>query len=161
MYREINREAGYDQEGAATILLPAVTWFGDQLMAGRAVAEIRAELAARSATGRFTSPRRAGAAFMMSTHIVSAMTTPDGKRMMGTAPPHYMIYAPYVTNADLIPVTVSSFANLRLGPASIPLLPKRDLGSDNACQERGPLAHLFDGAMSRMRCEKASSSARV
>jgi hypothetical protein len=90
----------YDTEGTATIL-PAVVWFGNELMRGRAVKDIRSDLAAAFAKGTFRSPRRAGIAFMLSPHIVNAMTMPDGKRMKGTAPPHYMIYAPNVKNADL------------------------------------------------------------
>lgn len=90
----------YDREGAESIL-PAVVWFGDQLMLGRSVEEISAERDAAFAAGRFHAPRRAGIAFMLSPHIVNAMTMPDGSRMTGTAPPHYMIYAPNVTNEDL------------------------------------------------------------
>ncbi len=90
----------YDTEGTATIL-PAVVWFGDELMRGRTVKDIKTELAAAFSKGIFRSPRRAGIAFMLSPHIVNAMTMPDGERMKGTAPPHYMIYAPNVTNADL------------------------------------------------------------
>ncbi len=90
----------YDVEGTATIL-PAVVWFGNGLLRGRAVKDLRADLAKAFTKGEFRSPRRAGIAFMLSPHIVNAFTMPDGKRMKGTAPPHYMIYAPNMTQSDL------------------------------------------------------------
>jgi hypothetical protein len=90
----------YDEEGTESIL-PAVVWFGDQLMAGRQVAAIRADLTAAFETGRFHAPRRPGLAFMLSPHIVNVMTMPDGRRVRNSFPPHYMIYAPNLTNEDL------------------------------------------------------------
>lgn len=90
----------YDEEGTATIL-PVVAYFGDQMMQGVPVPEIRNRVAAGYASGKFRSPARLGLAFMMSPHIVNVMTMPDGKSMKGTAPPHYMIYAPNATNAQL------------------------------------------------------------
>ena len=96
-------------EGTATIL-PAVRYFGDRLMAGVSVQEIRREVEARLADGRFRAPTRAGIAFMLSTHIVNVIDAAKGEA--GTAPPHYMIYAPNVTNADLhlpmAPITPST-----------------------------------------------------
>ena len=87
----------YDEEGTATIL-PVSAFFGDQLMACVPVPEIQRQIAMRYADGTFQSPRRAGIAFMMSPRIVNAHTMSDGTKMNGTAPPHYMIYAPNVTN---------------------------------------------------------------
>lgn len=103
----VNRDAAeaikptcYDEEGTATIL-PAVVYFGNAMMRCTPVADIRAAIAARYANGGFRPPQRAGIAFMMSPRIVNVMTMPDGEVMKGTAPPHYMIYAPNVTNAML------------------------------------------------------------
>lgn len=88
----------YDPEGTATIL-PAVVFFGNQLVSGMPVAEIRAQVAERFKDGRFRAPGRAGIAFMLSPRIVNVIDAAKG--VTGTAPPHYMIYAPNVTNADL------------------------------------------------------------
>jgi hypothetical protein len=90
----------YDEEGTATIL-PVTVFFGNRLMACDSVADIRQQIAERYRDGRFISPRRAGIAFMMSPRIVNAHTMPDGTKMNGTAPPHYMVYAPNVTNEML------------------------------------------------------------
>jgi hypothetical protein len=90
----------YDREGTETIL-PAVVWFGNQLMLGRNVRDVRQELSAAFASGRFISPRRAGIAFMLSPNVVNVWVDADGARQYGTAPPHYMIYAPNMTNDDL------------------------------------------------------------
>lgn len=38
---------------------------------------------------------------MLSPRIVNVITQADGTRILGTAPPHYMVYAPNVTNEDL------------------------------------------------------------
>jgi hypothetical protein len=90
----------YDEEGTASIL-PVSMFFGNQMMACLPVPEIRDRIKQRYADGTFRSPRRAGIAFMMSPRIVNAHTMPDGTKMNGTAPPHYMIYAPNVTNEML------------------------------------------------------------
>lgn len=88
----------YDPEGTATIL-PVVVRFSELLMQGVPVPEIRRQISAGFRSGKFISPRRAGIAFMLSTHVVNVLD-PVARRF-GTAPPHYMIYAPNVTNADL------------------------------------------------------------
>jgi len=90
----------YDPEGTAT-LLPVNAFFGDLLVQGVPVTEIRTRVAEGFRTGRFKPPSRVGIAFMMSPRIVNVMTMPDGTMMKGTAPPHYMIYAPNVTNDQL------------------------------------------------------------
>lgn len=88
----------FDPEGTATIL-PVNAYFGNQLLRGRSVADIQRDIAARFASGEFKSPSRAGIAFMLSPNIVNVVDPAKGT--LGTAPPHYMIYAPNVTNADL------------------------------------------------------------
>jgi hypothetical protein len=88
----------YDPEGTATIL-PVVVHFGELLMQGVPVAEIRRRIGEGFRNGRFISPRRAGIAFMLSTHVVNVLD--PATHRFGTASPHYMIYAPNVTNADL------------------------------------------------------------
>jgi hypothetical protein len=90
----------FDEEGTATIL-PVNVFFGNLLMQRVPVPEIRRRVAEGYRTSRFRSPARIGIAFMMSPHIVNVMTMPDGKVMKDTASPHYMLYAPNVTNGQL------------------------------------------------------------
>jgi hypothetical protein len=100
----------YDEEGTATIL-PVSVFFGNQLMACKGVADIHRTIAERYHDGRFISPRRAGIAFMMSPRIVNAHTMADGTKMNGTAPPHYMIYAPNVTN-DMLKLPAEAYRQM-------------------------------------------------
>ncbi|MCC6243392.1 MAG: hypothetical protein IT353_11160 [Gemmatimonadaceae bacterium] len=88
----------FDEEGTASIL-PVNAYFSDRMMQGVAVSTILREIDDRFARGVFRSPRRAGIAFMLSPRIVNVLD--PVKRTLGTAPPHYMIYAPNVTNEHL------------------------------------------------------------
>lgn len=87
----------YDAEGAATIL-PKVLREGELLMKGTPVSEIRAEIEAGFASGKYLSPRRPGVAYMLSTGIRNY--DPRTCRV-GTFPPHVMFYAPNLTNQDI------------------------------------------------------------
>jgi hypothetical protein len=87
----------YDAEGTATIL-PKVLYYGHLLMKEMPVPEILREIADGFKSGKFISPRRAGVAYMLSGDVqvynASAGT-------LGSFPPHVMVYAPNVTNADI------------------------------------------------------------
>ncbi len=87
----------FDAEGSATIV-PKILRFGERMMAGRALDEIRAEIEVDFAEGRLISPRRPGVAYML-----SAYNRPynGGTGKMGRFPPHVMFYAPGLTNADI------------------------------------------------------------
>ena len=87
----------YDAEGTATIL-PKVLYFGELLMQGKPLAEIKAEIQKGFESGKFISPRRAGVAYMLSGDI-RAFNSQTGK--VGSFPPHVMFYAPNLTNADI------------------------------------------------------------
>jgi hypothetical protein len=87
----------YDPEGTAT-LLPVTACFGDLLVQGVSVTEIRTLVAEGFRTGRFTPPSRVGIAFMMLPGIVNVITMPSGALSQGTTSPHDMIDAPNVTN---------------------------------------------------------------
>ncbi len=94
----------FDVEGTATVL-PAIVRFGNLLMEGMPVPQIRKDIENGFKDGRFVSPRRAGIAFMMSPRIVNVLDAAAGT--VGTAPPHYMIYAPNVSQSDLrLPMSV-------------------------------------------------------
>ena len=64
---------------------------------GLSPAAIRARIAAGFASGRFGPPTRAG----LSTMISPILNLPDGEGGVWTYPPHFMFYAPGLTNAAL------------------------------------------------------------
>ncbi len=87
----------YDAEGTRTIL-PKVLFVGELLLRGVPIEEVERRVAARFANGEFTSPARAGVAYMLSPHIRN-FNPQTG--VADSFPPHVMFYAPNVTNADI------------------------------------------------------------
>ena len=87
----------YDAEGTATIL-PKVVKFGELLMKGTPLADIRAEIKKDFETGKFIAPRRPGVAYMLSGDIKN-FNPQTGK--IDSFPPHVMFYAPNLTNDDI------------------------------------------------------------
>lgn len=85
----------WDAEGSATIL-PKVLRIGELLMQGKSMDEIDREVTEGFRTGRFRAPSRPGVAYMLSGDIRNVS---GGK--VGSFPPHLMIYAPNLTNADI------------------------------------------------------------
>jgi hypothetical protein len=85
----------WDQEGAETILPVAIE--KERLRrAGKSSEDVRAAIDAGFRSGRFRAPRRAGVSWMLSNHnYVDA-----GGRVINYHP-HVMIYAPYLTNAEI------------------------------------------------------------
>ena len=87
----------YDEEGTATIL-PVVLRSGELLMRRVPLAEIRNEIKAGFASGKYTSPRHPGVAYMLSGEV--RVYNPQTKQA-STFPPHVMFYAPNLTNRDI------------------------------------------------------------
>lgn len=87
----------FDMEGADTIV-PKILYVGKQLVAGIAVADIKADLTQKFASGYFTSPKRPGVAYMLSRYNRPYIQESDS---LGFFPPHVMFYAPNLTNADI------------------------------------------------------------
>lgn len=88
----------WDPEGSRTIL-PVMLQVGELLAQGKPASEIKREIDRGFAEGRFHSPAKAGIAYMLAGDIKF-----DPKsRKLSTAefPPHYMIYAPGVSNDDI------------------------------------------------------------
>jgi hypothetical protein len=85
----------WDREGSETILpvkLDEASW----RQAGVSETEIEARVAAGFQSGRYRAPRRSGVAYMMS----SANWVFNGEKVIHYHP-HVMMYAPYLTNADI------------------------------------------------------------
>lgn len=88
----------WDPEGSATIV-PVMLRVGQLLSEGRTADEIKQDIDAGFSDGRFSSPRKTGIAYMLRGDV---QYDPTIKGISKTLfPPHYMIYAPGVTNADI------------------------------------------------------------
>jgi len=88
----------WDAEGSATIV-PVMLRVGQLLAQGRTADEIKHDIEAGFSAGRFSSPRKTGIAYMLRGDV---QYDPKTKEISKTLfPPHYMIYAPGVTNADI------------------------------------------------------------
>ena len=88
----------WDAEGGATIV-PVMLRVGQLLAEGRTADEIKRDIEAGFSAGSFSSPRKTGIAYMLRGDV---QYDPKTKEISKTLfPPHYMIYAPGVTNADI------------------------------------------------------------
>ena len=88
----------WDAEGSATIV-PVMLRVGELMAQGKSAAEIKSDIDAGFNQGRFSSPRKAGIAYMLRGDLQYDPKTKEIAK--ASFPPHYMIYAPGVTNADI------------------------------------------------------------
>lgn len=88
----------WDLEGSRTIV-PVMLRVGDLLATNASPDAIQRDIETGFAAGRFSSPQKTGIAYMLRGDVQFDPTTGT----IGTVlfPPHYMIYAPGVTNADI------------------------------------------------------------
>jgi hypothetical protein len=88
----------WDAEGSATIV-PVMLRVGELLAQGKTAAEIKTDIDTGFSEGHFLSPRKTGIAYMLRGDV---QYNPKARTVIKTIfPPHYMIYAPGVTNADI------------------------------------------------------------
>jgi len=88
----------WDAEGSATIV-PVMLRVGEMLAQGKTANEIKQDIDRGFSAGRFVSPRKAGIAYMLRGDV---QYDPKSMAISKTLfPPHYMIYAPGVTNTDI------------------------------------------------------------
>ena len=88
----------WDAEGSATIV-PVMLRVGELMAKGNSAEEIARDIGTGFSEGRFSSPRKAGIAYMLKGDL---QYDPKTKQIVKASfPPHYMIYAPGVTNADI------------------------------------------------------------
>jgi hypothetical protein len=88
----------WDGEGSATIV-PVMLRVGELLAQRKTAGEIKNDIDAGFIEGRFVSPRKTGIAYMLRGDV---QYDPKTMAISKTSfPPHYMIYAPGVTNADV------------------------------------------------------------
>ncbi len=88
----------WDAEGSATIV-PVMLRVGEMLAQEKTADEIKPDIDRGFSEGRFVSPRKAGIAYMLRGDVQYDPKTMSISKTL--FPPHYMIYAPGVTNADI------------------------------------------------------------
>lgn len=93
------RPTCWDPEGGRTIV-PVMLRVGELLAQSRTAAEIKRDIDAGFSDGRFREPRKTGIAYMLNGDV-KQFDAKTGKVISRDYPPHYMIYAPNVTNADI------------------------------------------------------------
>ncbi|HXM34572.1 MAG TPA: hypothetical protein VN920_05260 [Pyrinomonadaceae bacterium] len=93
------RPTCWDLEGSNTIV-PVMLRVGELLAQGKTAVEIKRDIDSGFSDGRFHEPRKTGIAYMLAGDV-KQFDTKGGKVVSLDYPPHYMIYAPGVTNADI------------------------------------------------------------
>jgi hypothetical protein len=88
----------WDAEGSRTIV-PIMLRVGELIARSASAGEIEREIEAGFAAGKFSSPQKTGIAYMLAGDI---QFDPQTQRITNVLfPPHYMIYSPGITNADI------------------------------------------------------------
>jgi len=88
----------WDPEGSRTIL-PVMLRVGELMAQGKQTAEIKSDIEDGFTQGRFQSPAKAGIAYMLAGDVKFDSKT--GQLSTTAFPPHFMIYAPNVSNNDI------------------------------------------------------------
>jgi hypothetical protein len=88
----------WDPEGSRTIL-PVMLRVGELIAQQKSATEIKRDIDEGFAQGRFHSPVKASIAYMLAGDV--KFDPKSGQLASTVFPPHYMIYAPAVTNADI------------------------------------------------------------
>ena len=88
----------WDPEGSRTIL-PVMLRVGELLAQDKSPADIKRDIDDGFARGRFQSPAKAGIAYMLAGDV--KFDRKSGQLSTTEFPPHYMFYAPGVTNTDI------------------------------------------------------------
>lgn len=101
------RPTCWDTEGSATIV-PVMLRVGELLAQGRSAEDIEKDIDAGFQSKRFISPKKSGVAYMLKGDVIFDRKTQTVSETV--FPPHYMLYAPGVSNAD-IGMTEDAFKN--------------------------------------------------
>jgi hypothetical protein len=92
------RPTCWDAEGSRTIV-PVMLRVGELLARSRSAEDIKRDIDAGFGSGKFASPKKAGIAYMLRGDVLFDPTTQQIAKTI--FPPHYMIYAPGISNADI------------------------------------------------------------
>jgi hypothetical protein len=91
----------YDAEGARSIF-PVYEDVAAMRASGKFTAiQIRDSVMNRIIKGVYKAPTRAGISYMLSPVMRVYPAMPDNKNIITVSGPHYMFYAPYITNKDV------------------------------------------------------------
>ncbi len=88
----------WDPEGSRTIL-PVMLRVGELIAQSKSAAEIKRDIDEGFSQGRFHSPSKTGIAYMLAGDV--KFDSKSGQFGAQAFPPHYMIYAPGVSNDDI------------------------------------------------------------
>lgn len=99
--KDIAAAISYDAEGARTFF-PVYQALEAMRASGKYTAlQVKNIITDRIKKGIYKAPARTGVSFMLGPVMRSYTGTADQKDVMTMNMPHYMFYAPYVTNADI------------------------------------------------------------
>ena len=99
--KDLATPISYDAEGARAIF-PVYQDVAAMRATGKLTAlQIKDSIIDRINRGIYKAPSRSGISYMLAPIMRVYPTTPDNKDIVTMSMPHYMFYAPYVTNSDV------------------------------------------------------------
>jgi hypothetical protein len=98
---DIYTAISYDAEGASTIF-PVYLYAAAMRAEGKLTAlQVRNNIVDRIKKGIYKAPARPGISYMLGPMMRTYPGTPASNKVLTMHMPHYMFYAPYMTNADI------------------------------------------------------------
>jgi hypothetical protein len=132
----------YDAEGAKTIF-PVYADVEAMRASGKFTApQLKDTISARFARGFYKAPSRPGLSYMLAPIMRVYVGEPGNKHLETFVMPHYMFYAPYITEADIggnSPTNGPSILGDGKGPHGYIMLPAGDMEKDQMSKENAPL----------------------
>jgi hypothetical protein len=111
---DIYTAISYDAEGARTIF-PVYLYTAAMRAGGKLTAlQVRNNIIDKIKKGIYTAPARPGISYMLGPMMRTYPGTPASNKVLTMKMPHYMFYAPYMTNTDI--------GNIPNGEADGPML---------------------------------------
>jgi hypothetical protein len=99
--KDLATPISYDAEGARTIF-PIYIDVSVMRSTGKfTAAQIKDTIIKRIKKGIYKAPSRSGISYMLAPEMRVYPGEPDNKEIVTVSMPHYMFYAPYITNADV------------------------------------------------------------
>lgn len=99
--KDLATPISYDAEGARTIFPVYLDMAAMRASGKYTAAQIKDTVVARMHKGIYKAPSRPGISYMLAPIMRVYPANPDNKEIVTMSMPHYMFYAPYMTNADI------------------------------------------------------------
>jgi hypothetical protein len=99
--KDLATPISYDAEGARAIFPIYIEVAGMRASGKFTPLKIKNSIMNKIQKGIYKAPARAGVSYMLAPVMRVYPTTPDNKEIVTMSMPHYMFYAPYITNADI------------------------------------------------------------